>query len=192
MGRNAILAAVIALAPLPAIALDLTPHAGFRELEDIKIPVVELMDGAAKVIFQPPSGWQVSGGRSLLNLIPPNPNEAIVELRIDTASAPDLEAPEDVEKWCRKFLPTPATQIVLAGDAASPFTLHGLPSREFTYSYTYQARQFTASVAVVDLSPGQRLSLIVIAHPDKFKPTCESVVRSMFTFEWQDRRGVER
>lgn len=192
MRCRTILAAVVAIAPLSGMALDLTPHIGFRGLEDINVPIVELTDGAAKVCFQPPAGWQVRGGRTLLHLTPPNPDAIIVDLRIDAVNPPDPAAPEDVEKWCRKFLPPLATQIALAGDAASPFTLHGLPSREFTFSYAYQARRFTASVAVVDLSPGQRLSLIVIAHPDKFKPAHESVVRSMFTFEWQDGQAAGR
>ena len=188
MGRHAILAAVIALAPLPTAALDLTPHLGFRELEDVKIPVVELADGAAKVSFQPPAGWQVSGGRSLLTFTPPIPNEVIVELRIDTVSPADPKEPLGLDKWCRKFLPMLATQIALAGEAASPFTLKGLPSHEHTYTYAYQARRFVTSVAVVDLSPKQRLSLVVTAYPENFKATYELAVQTLSSFDWKGDR----
>lgn len=186
MRVRTLLAAIIAIAPLSGMALDLSPHLGFRELEGIKVPVVALMDGTAKVNFQPPAGWQLSGGPTLLHLTPPNPKEIIVHLRSDTVSLPDSAMPEDLEKWCRKFLPALATQIVLASDVASPFTMRGLTSREFTFCYTYQGRRFTASVAVVDLSPSQRLSLIVVAYSENFKAAHASAVRSMFTFQWED------
>ena len=173
------LAAALFLAPPPALPLDLTPHPGFRELEGIQIPIVELADGGRKVTFQPPAGWKCEGGPRLLKFTPPDPAERRVELRLDTVAEPDLD------RWCRELLPRLATQIALAAQADSPFTLRGLPSSENTYTYAFQSRLYTTSIACVELSPGQRLALVVTASPENFKATHEAAVRTLFSFDWK-------
>lgn len=150
------------------------------------MPVVEFKDDKAKVTFQPPAGWEVAGGRTKLSLTPPNPEEVIVEMRIDKVDMADSSADEDLEKWSAHLLPKFATQIEITGRNASPFTLRGHPSREFVFSYVFQARRFSTSVALVDISPVQRVSLVVTASPAKFKVVRESAIRSMFTFGWQN------
>lgn len=172
------LATALFLAPQPVLPLDLTPHAGFRELEGIQIPIIEFADGAGKVTFQPPTGWKCEGGPRLLRLTPPDPGERRVEIRLDAATEPDLD------RWCRKLLPVLATRIALAAEAASPFTLRALPGRENTYTYAYQSRLCTTSIACVELSPGQRLALVVTASPENFKATHEAAVRALFSFDW--------
>ena len=180
MRRPLALAAALFLVPPPALPLDLTPHPGFRELEGIQIPIVELADGASKVTFQPPTGWKCEGGPRLLKLTPPDPAERRVELRLDAATEPDLDL------WCRELLPRLATQVALAGQAASPFTLHGQPSSEYTYTYAFQSRLYTTSIACVERSPGQRLALVVTASPENFKATHEAAVRALFSFDWKE------
>lgn len=180
MRRPLALAAALFLAPPPALPLDLTPRPGFRELEGIQIPLVELADGAGKVTFQPPADWKCEGGPRLLKFTPPDPAERRVELRLDAATEPDLDL------WCRVLLPRLATQVALAGQAASPFTLRGLPSSEYTYTYAFQSRRYTTSIACVELSPGQRLALVVTASPENFKATHEAAVRTLFTFDWKE------
>ena len=187
MHIRCLLMAALAIWPWPAVALDLTPRLGSGELEGIKIPLIEITDGTAKVSLQPPVGWQVTGGKTLLRFAPPTRGEIIVELRIHDLKALDQTTPEDLEKWCRKFLPSTCTQVALARESASPFTLRGLPSHEYTYTYAFQAHGFTASIAVIDLSPDQRLSLLVIAYPENFNSTHESAMRTMFSFDWNGR-----
>ena len=180
MRRTLTLAAALFLAPQAALPLDLTPRPGFRELEGIQIPIVELADGAGQVIFQPPADWKCEGGPRLLRLTPPDPAERRVELRLDAATEPDLD------RWCRELLPRLATQVALAAQAASPFTLRGLPSSENTYTYAFQSRLYTTSIACVERSPGQRLALVVTASPENFKATHEAAVRTLFSFDWKE------
>ena len=180
MRRHAALAAALFLAPRHVLPLDLTPRAGFREMDGIQIPIVELADGAGKITFQPPADWKCEGGPRLLTLTPPDPGERRVELRLDAVTETDFDL------WCRERLPRLATQIALAAEAASPFTLRGLPSSENTYTYAFQSRLYTASIACVELSPDQRLTLVVTAPAENFKATHEAAVRALFTFDWKE------
>lgn len=185
MHRRLALAALLALAPLSGLALDLTPHVGFRELEEIKVPVIELADGAGNVTFELPAGWECKGAARRLALLPPEPGERIVELLLDAAPADPASEPVFDER-CRKLLPKLATQVVLIAEAASPFTLRGLPSCENTYTYAFQSRRLTTSFATVEISPGQLLTLVVTASPENFKATHEAAVGAVFTFDWKD------
>ena len=178
MRHHAAFAAALFLAPPQVLPLDLTPHDGFRELEGIQIPIVELTDGASKITFQLPTGWKCDGGPRLLKLTPPDPGERRVELRLDAATETDFDL------WCRERLPRLATQIALASEAASPFRLRGLPSSENTYNYAFRSRLYTTSIASVELSPVQRLTLEVTASAGNFKATHEAAVRALFTFDW--------
>lgn len=178
--------ATLSFGTLPAPALDLTPADGFRDLEGFRIPVIFFADGADQVSYQPPANWKLSGGGEVLNLFAESDAEMRMQLRISVNPPHDPNAPEDADKWCRQFLPRDATEVILNGEAISPFTLRALPSREFTYSYVAQARRFTTSVAVVNLTANKRFVLIVTARPLNFKTAHEAATQSMFSFRWPD------
>jgi hypothetical protein len=178
------LAILLAFTPLATYALDLTPVRSFHELEGFQIPVVRFADGAEQVAFQPPPDWNINGGGDLVSLCPKDRPDVLLQMRISAMKRADPTATEDLAAWCRRFLPPDATQTVLSGEAISPFTLRAQPSREFTFTYAASGRRLVTSVAVVDLSPQERLTVITTARSADFPTAREEVIRSLFTMNW--------
>lgn len=173
---------LLALAPCLAKALDLTPAAGFRDLEGIKIPIILFSDAGKKISFQPPAKWNISGGGTALGLYPADLPDAALQLRVFPIKPLAPGVIEDLEKWCRALLPQDAAQPKLESENENVFTLGPLPSREFTYSYAAQGRRFTTSIAVVDWNERERLAVVVTARAADFPAAHEAAMRSMFSW----------
>lgn len=176
---------LLALLPLAAQALDLTPTLSFRELEGFKIPVVLFNDAGTRIAFQPPANWQLSGGGPSLNLYPNETPDALVQIRVRARQMPQPGVVEDLEKWCRAQLPQDAAEPALENEAESPFTVDARPSRQFTYSYGARGRRFITAVAVVEWNERERLVLVVSAPANHFDATHEAAMRSMFSWDRQ-------
>lgn len=175
----------LVLVPLAAPGLDLTPTRGLRDLEGFSIPIVHFSDGAQRVSFQPPRGWNLTGSGAILNLYPSDRPDVSMQLRVH-AKAPGAITPEELQAWGQQFLPKDATKMVFEGETISPFTLRALPSREMTFSYTAQGRRFFTSVAAVDLSAQERFAVVITARSPDFKEAREEAIRSLFTMNWSE------
>jgi len=175
---------LLTLLPLAGDALDLTPTPGFRNLEGFKIPIVHFADGADKVAFQPPAGWSISGGKNLVTLYPKDRADVLTEFRLSALKPHDPNTPERLEGCCLTLLPKDAINAEIHGETLSPFTLRAHPSREFTFTYATQGRRFITSVAVVDLNPRERLTIVTTARAGDFKTARDEVIRSLFTMNW--------
>ena len=113
-----------------ANALDLTPINGFRELEGVRIPVISFDDGQRRVNWQPPEGWQLSGGGDQLHLYPEKIPLAAMLIKLlphDAAQAPANSAVDDLLKWAMNFVPGDATNLSFDHETSSPFLLDGKP-----------------------------------------------------------------
>ena len=173
----------MAFAPLTN-ALDLTPHPGFRMLEDMKIPVALFDDGPRKVQWQAPAKWTLAGGGDLLRLRPPESSSMGMELRIiprNSAKAPEPATDSDAtQSWAHPFLPGTASNIAFLREIPSPFLLGGKPSRELSFTYTHNARDFTVSIAVADLDDERSLAVIIYALNADFPAIHTEGTQSMF------------
>ena len=182
-----LLGTILACAPL-GNALDLTPQPGFRMLEDMKIPVVIFDDAPRTVQWQAPVKWNLSGGGDLLRLRPSESPNTGMELRIiprNSAKAPDPATDrEAVQSWVLPFMPAEASKISFAREIPSPFLLGGKPSRELTFSYSYQAREFTTSIALTDLDDAHSLAVIIYAPTEAFAAIHTEGTQSMFRWSW--------
>lgn len=175
------------LCPSALFALDLTPASGFRELEGFRIPIVRFTDGTRKVVYQPPAGWHLSGGGESLSLLPPDRQEAAVQLRTVRRPPPESgTASEDFDTWAHSQLPPSATSIKKLGEAEGQFTIAAQPSRARTFSYSLVGRRFFASVAAVDLSSTERLTVVMTAREPDFKAMQDEAVASFFSWQWDD------
>jgi len=179
-----LLLAALALLPLAGHALDLTPTRGSRDLEGFRIPVVRFTDGAEKVAYQPPAGWILNGGGDLLSLYPTDRPDVLMQFHVTVLEPLAANAVEDFDAWCRRFLPPDATQTALDAETVSAFTLRGRPSRESTYRYVAQGRRLLTTVAVVDVSSRERLSVVITARSADFKAAREEAIRSLFSMNW--------
>lgn len=179
-------ALLLALAPFPALALDLTPKSGFRELEGMKVPVVHFSDAGGTITYQPPLKWNISGGDSALSFYPPEAIDAVMQFRLLPRRPLAEGQTEDLDKWCRTFLPADATKPTLETQAPNVFTLGQLSSLEFTYSYAAAGRRFNTSIAIVDWSDSQRFTVIITARATDFKAIHDTGIGSLFT--WSTRK----
>jgi hypothetical protein len=176
------------LTPTQIHALDLTPTAGFRELETMKIPVVFFEDGGRKVRWQPPGQWLISGGGTGLLISPPEASHTGMEFRViprKDAEVPDGKTdPKAAASWVQSLLPSDSEKITFVQEIPSPFLLGNLTSRELTFTYTYLAREFSTSVALVNLDLDHSLAVIIYAPTKDFQNIHEEGTKSMFRWVW--------
>lgn len=165
-------------------ALDLTPEYGFRDLEGVKIPIIYFADGERRVQWQPPANWKISVVETGLMLTVPEQANTGMELRIiprKAAEAPDGKIdPQAASEWIKPFLPAVAQKQAFVQEIPSPFLLEGLNSRELTFTYTYLARDFTTSIALVNLDTEHSLAVIIYAPIKEFDRVHEEGTKSMF------------
>jgi hypothetical protein len=167
-----------------AEALDLTPKESFRNQEGFKIPIVCFSGGARAVSWQPPPGWQLSGGGRTLSVFPPNVPLAYAKLEITAQRvATGSESPAQL---ARLHLPSDATEVSVAGERDNPFTLNGFASKEWIFSYVSQAQRFFTGIAMVDLDEKERLALVVSARATDFKSVHDEAIASMFTWKYAE------
>lgn len=169
-------------------ALDLTPHPGFRMLENVKIPVLIFEDAPRKIQWQAPTNWTISGGGDLLRLRPLESSKSGMELRAiprNSAKAPDPATERDATlSWVQPFLPASAGMVAFKQEIPGPFLLAGKPCRELTFTYTFQALDFTTSIALTDLDDEHSLAVIIYAPSADFAAIHAEGTQSMFRWMW--------
>src|SRR4051794_7066052 len=102
----------LALLPMTVAALDLNPQEGFKELEGVKIPIVEFSDGAHKVRWRPPVDWRMSYEEGRLLLLAKAFTHASLELRVVPRAAGDtawLDRPDALVRYLAALLPKTAS-----------------------------------------------------------------------------------
>jgi hypothetical protein len=178
----------LALLPITAAALDLNPQEGVKDLEGVKIPIVEFSDGAHKVRWHPPTDWRMSyeGGRLLL--LAKAYTHASLELRVVPRAAGDttwLDQPDKLVRLIDTLLPKTASATTLTGGNAGPFTINGIPAREFLFDFQEPAHASRGSMSVVDLNDRERLILVITAQPKDFEEVRTVGIESMFSWQSQ-------
>jgi hypothetical protein len=167
--------------PMVVAALDLTPNESWRQLETFRIPTLTFSHDGAKIRYQPPANWTVSGDASTLSLYP-GQQGAFMQLRAVARPANAAATPEDRAKVSRSFLPPDAAEIVLTEERPSPFTLDGRPSHEFIYSYNAGGQRFVTAVALCDLDARERLATVITARSAEFKAIHDAGISSLFSW----------
>lgn len=171
---------------LNARALDLTPVPSFKELEGFKIPVTTFLDGNRKVVYEPPREWELSGGGAQLRLFPSKIAESEARFQLYKRDSPaSQKVPEDLKKSATTLLPGDSADIRLVTQYKNPFMLGATGSSEFIFSYTANARLFSASIAIVDLSPRERLVITTTARAPDFNAVRLEVISSLFRWTWE-------
>lgn len=162
-------------------ALDLTPNPSFKELEGIKIPVVQFNDETTKINYRPPPNWKLSGGGNTLHLYPPGESHAWMKLILADKQTESV-APEALQATARQFLPQGFTNLVLAKLVPNPFTLNGHATYELIFTYSLFGSQDVASISLADRSDKKWLVLVVSASARDFDPIHAQAISSMFTW----------
>lgn len=171
-----------------AKALDLTPTEKFRDQEGFKIPIVCFDADKRAVTWQPPAGWRLSGGDKALSLFPFTAASAYAKLLVLSRREALVEAgqAESAMRWAKPYLPRDASELALVAERENPFSLSGLPAREWIFNYVSQAQRFSTAIALVDLDGQERLALIVSPLAKDFEPIHSAAIASMFSWTWSN------
>lgn len=165
-----------------ALALDLTPFETYKELEGMKIPLVQFSDAKGKVNYHPPGNWRLVGGGKSLSFVPPDADQALVKfIAIDKKPEP-VPTSENLKAWAQQFIPEGSKDIAFANEIPSPFTLEGQASNEFIFTYVLSGRPETIAIAVCDLSDKERFVAIVSTQTKDFDAIHRQVISSLFSW----------
>lgn len=170
-----------------ARALDLTPVPGFKELEGIKIPIVQFSDGKGKINYQPPGNWNLSGGGTELKLLPQEVDQASMRFVLVEKKAPDGQDPasataEDLQAWAMRFIPAGSKEVAFVSKTENPFMLEGHSTDEFVFTYSLYGSLETISISVADRSDKERMVVIISARTKDFDPIHKAGITSMFSW----------
>jgi hypothetical protein len=174
------------LLPVSALALDLKPTPDFKELEGVKIPVLRFEDPGKRVTWRPPASWRMSFEQGVLSFVPTGLTHASFEMMVIPRKPQDnepLSKPASLQEYVAALLPKSATNITYKGGNEGPFTINGIPAREFLFEFQEPSHATQASLSVVDLNERERLLVVITAQPKDFDQTRATTIQSMFS--WQ-------
>jgi len=178
-------------AAAPALALDFTAQETWRQLEGVRIPILMFSDPTGRIRYQPPGGWDYSGGGPTFALYPAKTNGAFMKFFVlgHATGIPEIAAfsSDDLEKWCHNYLATDATEVQLVVENPSPFMLSGKPSREFIFEYKSAGQRFKTSVAVLDWNEREHLAVVITALGADFNVVHDAGTSSLFS--WSLRKA---
>jgi hypothetical protein len=174
------------LLPGTALALDLTPNPGFKELEGVRIPQIQFAHGEQSVTWRPPADWRMTYEDGRLLFLPKDRTHASFELCVVRRAPRDTEVLTDAKKlqaYAAAFLPKSATDIVYKQGNQGPFTINAIPALEFLLDFQEPGHPSQASFSVVDLNERERLIVVITAQPKDFEEVRATAIQSMFS--WQ-------
>jgi len=167
-------------------ALDLTPLDGSRVVEGVRIPLVLFADPTGRVRYQPPGDWRYSGDGAVFTLYPPRASSASMKLCVvpHGPGLPEIGAIPSpaLTKWSQRYVASDAQELKMVAEMPSPFMLDGKPSREFIFAYKANGQRYQTSVAVLDWSEREYLTVIVTAGANDFKTVHDNGIASLFSW----------
>ncbi|MDR3404061.1 MAG: hypothetical protein P4L99_16305 [Chthoniobacter sp.] len=168
-------------------ALDLTPHRGWREgNEGPATVVIRFSDGKCRIDYQPPPGWQPSGGGRAVTFFTADSTSWMKLMVVDKSNAgpqgSTAVAKEDLRAWAAKLVPPGAEKLQFVRMVDSPFTLGTHASTEFIFNCALRGFRQTLSISVVDFSNQERLVVLISAEPGNFEQIRRQAIASMFSW----------
>lgn len=170
-----------------AQALDLTPQQGVRQgNEGPPTAIMIFTDGAARYGYEPPAGWQASGGGKSLTFFTKDPRSWMRLMVIDKKNPQPAEsaatANPDLQGWAAKFIPSGAEKAEFVKMSPSPFPMGTRSSTEYLYNFTLSGIRTSLSVAVVDFNEKERLVMLITADAKDFDQIRRQTISSMFSW----------
>lgn len=141
-------AIVATFAPLRA-AVDLTPSTSTYEVEGLRFPCVVFRDGGTRIQYQPPTGWQLSGGGSRLRLSPADRALAEGFIEILPGTADLSKADETLGRLAAAVLPRDAEKVESLGMSVNPLRIEQADTVEFTLRFSQYGVGYQTSVLLM-------------------------------------------
>lgn len=167
-----------------AQALDLTPMAGFRDLEGTRIPVVLFEDGERTFSYEPPPGWKVSGSPRTLDFKPDHPLWTARWLLVGETSGRG-GGKKSMEVLALADVPGTARDVATVATRTNTFILEGIGSHEVVVEYTAGNRMYRRTTIFLDLDEKRQLQVKVTAPVESFNEAFEAMRRSFYSIVWE-------
>lgn len=175
----------------PALrALDFDPEFITTENEGgFKVVEVVLNDGAARVVYCPPTAWKGVAGEGCLRFYPPGVSLADLTIEAEKASAArvlDAAAAERCRVWLKASIPKDSSEIEVEADESNPGAVANCPTFGATVAYMYGGTRYRKRVIFV-FATDSEIHFTMVARVADFDRLYPAVRQSLFSWRWEHR-----
>jgi hypothetical protein len=178
-------AALLCLAATAFGVTDLTPVPSHYEVEGARFPNVSFRDGARRITYAPPAGWELAGEATRLTLKPQKPSQAEASIEVSALKAPrsiDQASAPVLAKEAAALLPRDAEKVEAIAAALNPLRIDGLNTFDVTLRYQLFGQTFQTGVLVLARGPEQ-WRFIFTARAHDFARAHEAFRVSLYSFQ---------
>ena len=173
-------------------AIDLTPATKEYTREGFVYTQVTFKADKGTVIFNPPQGWTISGGKDRAQLTPQGKRFAEASIQATPSIAPQLfeeAALKTLEQKVLAEVPTGSQSIMVVKREQNPVMIGQNPSFEFVVSYQALGQLFLRSVIFV-ATPDTQLTFRVSAPKADFEALSTSFRRSISSWHLVEAKSA--
>ena len=186
--RTVAVVAVLGLAVgLVRAEINLTPQYSVRELEGCKFPQLEFRDGAKKITYEPPPGWQAMARDSqTLALTPAGKDMVSAKIKFFPTQGRlvlDEAQLQHFKDTADQLLPAESRIMTEPTITPNPLLLNGHPTCEIDIYFVLHSQRFRMSVLFVDLGESQ-LRFSLISRAGDFEELHKAFRASWYSWQW--------
>jgi hypothetical protein len=185
--KFSILAALALTVCSSQAAIDFTPLVEEYTSQGIVYRKVSFKEESGPISFVPPRGWNVRGGKDLLQLEPPNKNFVEATISATPLSGPVLLDESTVEALKEQLLrgaPATSQAVQIVRCEPNPVPMAPYPSVEIVISYHALGRTFEKSMIFVQAVDTQ-LIFRLTAPKEDFDPLNQLFRSSIGSWQWR-------
>jgi hypothetical protein len=169
--------------------INLTPQRSVRELEGCKFPQLEFRDGAKKITYEPPPGWEaMARDNQTLSLSPPGKDMVSAKIKFFPTKGElvlDEAQLQHFKDTANQLLPAESRIMAEPTVTPRPLLLNGHPTCEIEIYFVLHSQRFRMSVLFVDLGESQ-LRFSLISRAGDFEELHKAFRASWYSWQWSE------
>ncbi len=177
---------VLALLACSASAkLDLTPGESEKELDGAKVHQLVFLDGAQRITYAPPRGWQYSGGGNRLGLRPASVPDAEASISVVDLPEPqpfDTATTKKLTAAAMAMLPRGAANISVVSEDKNPVRIEQKETFLIVLQYDAFGVSYARSILFVNRK-NEQLQFQLTAPRARFTQLQKEFLSSHFSWE---------
>ncbi|HEY2801481.1 MAG TPA: hypothetical protein VGI85_12855 [Chthoniobacterales bacterium] len=167
--------------------LNLSPRLESHVLDGVKMSQLVFDTGASnKASYEPPSGWNYSGGQDSLSLRPKNLTQAEVRITKLPAASPvlfDDAGRKALTQGVTESLPKGSEQMKVEVEKLNPLQIDGKSTYLVEVSYVFYGERFACYNLLLDRKP-QPLSFRLTCRQSDYQKLRDTFEKSLYS--WQN------
>jgi hypothetical protein len=178
--------ALVLLANSANANLQLTPHETEYDLEGVKLRQLVFFDGAQRITYAPPRGWQYSGGGDRFVLHPTRELSAEAVIRSVNVAQPEAFNNETMKRLAEQAtasLPGGSTHIAIVSEEKNPLLIEQKETFLIILHYECYGVPYARSVMFLNRKNEQVIFQFTAARPN-FDKLQTQFLKSHFS--WQN------